>query len=366
MYNIDKVDQIDTPALLVFPDLVKHNVDLAVKMCPDVQNLWPHIKTHKTKEVIEICKEVGIQNFKCATIAEAELLGICGAKRVLVAYQLVGIKINRFLALKNKFPTTHFACLIDSLEVIDLYQKSADAFQTTIEVFIDINSGMNRTGIAPENALALANKILETPSLNLLGIHVYDGHIRDSDIDVRTENCHIAFEKISQLKQNLEDTYNHQIELIVGGSPTFPIHAARKNVICSPGTFVFWDYGYQISCPEQKFKPAIWIATRVISIPDEKTICTDLGHKSIAAENTLDKRLHFLHEIDLKVIGQSEEHLILQSEKEHHYKVGDILYALPYHVCPTVALYNDLQVVQNQEITDEVWTVIARSRKISI
>jgi len=366
MYNIGNIEQIDTPALLVFPDLVKHNIDLAVKMCPDVQMLWPHIKTHKTKEVIMMCQEAGIQNFKCATIAEAELLAVCGVRSVLVAYQLVGIKVNRFLELKGKFPKTHFACLIDNQDLVAYYANAAETFGTEIHVYIDINSGMNIKRIFGQNAFDLAKIIEETPRVNLLGIHVYDGHVRDVNISQRILDCHSAFEKISLLKQNLDDYFKTSIEIIAGGSPTFPIHANRKDVTCSPGTFVFWDYGYQLSCPEQNFIPSIWIATRIISIIDDQTICTDLGHKAVAAENALDKRIYVLNDPDLKVIGQSEEHLILHKKEKHQYKVGDILFALPYHVCPTIALYNELHVVQNQELTNEVWNVTARSRKITI
>jgi D-serine deaminase-like pyridoxal phosphate-dependent protein len=94
-------------------------------------------------------------------------------------------------------------------------------------------------------------------------------------------------------------------------------------------------------------------------------LCLDLGHKSIAAENELNKRVHFLNAPDLNFISQSEEHLVMEVELDHRYKIGDVFYGLPYHICPTVALYERAITVENEKITGE-WRIIARDRKITI
>ena len=93
--------------------------------------------------------------------------------------------------------------------------------------------------------------------------------------------------------------------------------------------------------------------------------CVDLGHKSIAAENTIDKRVYFLNTDNLQFLSQSEEHLILKVEEAAAYKIGDVLYGVPFHICPTVALYERAVVVEKNEAVDE-WKVIARDRKISV
>src|SRR5690349_8833137 len=102
-YEIKNIDEIDSPALVVYPERVKENIR-TIKSMIEVNRLRPHIKTHKTKEVTLLLLEAGITKFKCATIAEAELLGICGAPDVLLAYQPVGPKLNRFITLLSKFP----------------------------------------------------------------------------------------------------------------------------------------------------------------------------------------------------------------------------------------------------------------------
>jgi len=134
---------------------------------------------------------------------------------------------------------------------------------------------------------------------------------------------------------------------------------------CSPGTFIFWDKGYTDLCPEQNFLTAPLVITRVISLPTETKLCLDLGHKSVAAENEIAKRVFFLNAPELKAVGQSEEHLVVEAGANHSYKVGDVLYGLPIHICPTVALYERALTVNDNVVNGE-WMIVARDRKISI
>jgi len=106
------------------------------------------------------------------------------------------------------------------------------------------------------------------------------------------------------------------------------------------------------------------VLTRINSIIDEKTFCCDLGHKAIAAENPL-PRVHFLNAPNAVPKAQSEEHLSVTVEDTSIYQVGDVLYGVPVHVCPTVALYAEANIVENSEVHQQ-WKVIARDRKITI
>ena len=105
------------------------------------------------------------------------------------------------------------------------------------------------------------------------------------------------------------------------------------------------------------------LVTRVISLPTPTRVTTDLGHKSVAAENEISKRVYFLNATGLQTAGQSEEHLVLETEAGHAWQPGDVLYALPYHICPTVALYDKVWVAEGGMITG-AWQNIARNRSI--
>ena len=174
-----------------------------------------------------------------------------------------------------------------------------------------------------------------------------------------------GFVPVEKMKADLEMAGFRVPNVITGGSPTFPVHANRKGVECSPGTFVYWDKGYSDICAGQHFLPAAVLVTRVISIPSPTRITTDLGHKSVSAENEITRRVHFLNAEESKAISQSEEHLVLETGGNHSYRLGDVLYGIPFHVCPTIALYERAFTVEDGKLTGE-WKNIARDRKITI
>jgi len=365
-YEIDNVDLADSPALVVFPERVQYNIDQAISMVGKVERLRPHIKTHKSPDVVDLMIRSGITKFKCATIAEAEILGQAGSKDVLLAYQPFGPKLDRFIQLIQTYPSTQYACLVDHKMALVQMASKAVQHDLTLNLFLDINVGMYRTGISPGiEAEQLYTRALSYPQFRVIGLHAYDGHIRDQDMKIRTEQCDRAFQQVVHLNENLKLIGGKELLLVCGGSLTFPIHASRTKVECSPGTFVYWDKGFRDLYDEEKFLPAAVLITRVISNPSKDKICIDLGHKSVASENDLDKRIEFLNVQNLKPLGQSEEHLVLQHDPGQTFETGQILYGLPFHICPTVALYERVLTVRDHKISGE-WSNIARNRKITI
>jgi D-serine deaminase-like pyridoxal phosphate-dependent protein len=365
-YSINDVENLDTPALVVYPDRIKQNIGLLKSMIEDVSRLRPHAKTFKSKEVALLMLKAGIRKFKCATIAEAEMLALCKAPDVLLAYQPIGPKLKRFVKLMLTYPETKFACLVDNISAAVEISAAAVKNKIVIKVYIDLNIGQNRSGIAPgKQALQLYVDCDLLPGIKPEGLHAYDGHLHDADLGIRTEECNKCFVPVSKLQADLVHLGYHEPVIVAGGSPTFPIHAKREKIECSPGTFVYWDKGYQTMLTEQPFSTAALIVSRIISLPDETKLCLDLGHKSIAAENELNKRVYFINAPELVMIGQSEEHLVVDAGKGHTYKVGDVFYGLPYHICPTIALYERVITIENNKTNGE-WKNIARDRKITI
>jgi len=365
-YIINDIDELDSPVLVVYPERVQANIRTAVSMIGDASRLRPHIKTSKCRETIQLMMNAGIYKFKCATIAEAETLGLCAAPDVLLAYQPTGPKLHRFINVIQKYPATKFSCLTDNIVAAQQMAMAFEEAGLTVPVFIDVNVGMNRTGISPGEALlhlyAACGKIA---GIQPVGLHAYDGHIRDADFAARTEKCDQAFASVEKLQSAIiADGFTKPI-LVMGGSPTYSIHCKRAGIECSPGTFIYWDKGYSDLCPEQPFLTAVLVISRVISFPTATRICTDLGHKSIAAENELERRVYFLNAPYLKPVSHSEEHLVLEAGTHHLHTSGEVLYGLPVHVCPTVALYERAITIENGKITGE-WITIARDRKIEV
>ena len=365
-YLINDIETIDSPALVIYQDRVLENINTLLSMIDDVRRLRPHVKTHKSKEATALLMNAGINKFKCATIAEAEMLALSLAPDVLLAYQPAGPKLKRFIEMIKRYPSTKFSCLVDNSISAKNIGAEAKANNIVIPVFIDLNVGMNRTGITPGGeAIELYKTGNNIPGIKVIGLHAYDGHIRNPHIQQRTIECDQAFEPVLQMQNTLLQQGFSEPIIIAGGSPTFPIHAKRKKIECSPGTFIYWDKGYLLACKEQPFVAAALVISRIISLPSDTKLCLDLGHKSIAAENVLDNRVYFLNAPELKFIGQSEEHLVVEVPKGHRYKIGDVLYGLPYHICPTVALYDRASVIENNIVGGE-WKMIARDRELNV
>jgi D-serine deaminase-like pyridoxal phosphate-dependent protein len=364
-YVIKDVDAIDSPALVIYAERVKQNIALAIQMVGDPSRLRPHVKTHKSPYITRLMLEAGIINFKCATIAEAEMLAQCGAPDIMLAYQPVGPKISRLLQLVEQYPESHFSCLVDSIEATQAISIEARDHHIVLDVFIDVNVGMNRTGVLPENAIALYQACQRFQGINVVGLHGYDGHINDADQTQRKRRADEAYDMLVSVGEALRSEGLAKPIVIAGGSPTFSIHASRKDVACSPGTFVYWDKSYSNLFPDLGFLPAALVISRVVSILNEKKLCLDLGHKSIAAENALNSRVCFLNGNGLQPVSQSEEHLVVETKEPHHYHVGDVLYGMPYHVCPTCALYDTAYVIEGGQVKEQ-FQVAARDRKINV
>ena len=364
-YDIAEIDRIDSPALVVYKDRIVDNLRKMVKLTGDPSRLMPHVKTHKMMDIVRLHLDMGIRQFKCATIAEAEMLGMAGAERVLIAIQPVGPKYRRIVSLINKYPEVHYSVIVDNpgvvLEIAELMVVS----ETEIGVYIDLNVGMNRTGIIiGEEAKELAKLCNSLEGINFEGFHAYDGHIMNSNLSERTALYNNEFSAVYDLVEFAAKKLGRKLNLIAGGTPTFPIHASEKGTICSPGTTVLWDYNSDERFPDLPFEYAALVITRVISKIGDKMICLDLGHKAIAAENPL-PRVKFINHPEVIPVSQSEEHMIAEVPDNSKYQLGEVLYGVPRHICPTCALYQEaVVVVDNQWVGN--WKVTARDRFLTV
>jgi len=364
-YEVDSIQNFISPALLVYPERIEKNIQKMITIAGGAKNLRPHIKTHKIAEIVNLQIKYGIQKYKCATIAEAELLALCRAEDILLAMQPVGINIHRFFELIQKYPKSNFSTIVDNKTTVDAICTIGVSKNIKVSVWLDLNNGMNRTGIKPnDDAKNLYQFISNNENLKIKGLHVYDGHIHDSNFDVRQKVCDQDFEPVIEMKNSLEQLGFKVDTIIAGGTPTFPIHCKRKNVETSPGTCLLWDEGYGKNYKDLDFLPAAILITRVISKPKPNYLCLDLGHKSVASEMLL-PRVKLLNMKESRQISQSEEHLVIESKEAEKYAMGDICYAIPYHICPTVAKYKNVLTVIDRKITGS-WAVAARDNKINI
>jgi D-serine deaminase-like pyridoxal phosphate-dependent protein len=385
-FEVSDVDAIASPALLIYRERVEENLRRVVKMAGGAHRLRPHMKTHKMREMTELELGLGITKFKCATVAEAEMAASVVVPDLLLAYQLVGPNVKRFAQLVRAFRRTRFSVICDDAKAITELAKTIQRHprvhasspspydegvgrgsgrEVGIEVLLDIDVGQHRTGVPPgPKAVELYRLIAASPGLKPGGLHAYDGHISDPDSVARKEACDAAFAPVMALRQELMEVGLPVPRIVAGGTPTFPIHARRLEVECSPGTCVFWDAEYASKLRDMDFLPAALVLTRVISKPGAKRLCLDLGHKALAAEMP-HPRVQFLGLEDGQAVVHSEEHLVVETAQASEFSVGDCLYGVPRHICPTVALHSAAMVIENGK-TAGCWKVAARDRRLTI
>ncbi|QGJ72186.1 Type III PLP / low-specificity D-threonine aldolase [Planctomycetales bacterium 10988] len=362
-YTLREEDSILSPALLIYPHRVWTNIVRMLKITDGPERLRPHVKTHKMAEVVSMQLASGIRKFKAATIAEAEMLAGTGAEDVLLAYPLVGPNLDRFVALQQQFPQVIFQAVVDHAEVLELMSECFSYHGLEIPTLVDLDLGLQRTGCSLEEAYALYQAIAELPGIFPGGLHAYDGHLSQRDYEERKAAVMEVYQPVTELKERLIAEGFEVPAFVCGGSPTFAIHAEYPDRECSPGTCVLWDAGYQHLAEEVPFEPAIALFTRVVSRPGRNLLCLDLGTKSLSTDSA--ERVQFPDYPDAKIVHHYEEHMVIELPGADQIALGKALYGIPWHVCPTVALFEEATVVEDG-IARGTWQVLARRRKITV
>ncbi|OAI45847.1 threonine aldolase [Planctomycetaceae bacterium SCGC AG-212-F19] len=367
-YAIHDTAAVFSPALIFYKDLIRRNIAAMLELAGSAARLRPHVKTHKTREIVRLQLEAGITKHKCATLAEAEMLAACRVPDVLLAYPLVGPNCGRMAKLVQVYPACRFSVVTDHPVAAKALSDAMATAGRPLDVLIDLDVGQHRTGIAPgAEAAKLYETIATLPGLRPGGLHVYDGHNHQESRCDREAAVTQLLEPVLELRDTLLKRGLPVERIVGGGTPTFPVWARLDlpGLECSPGTCVLHDHGYGSKFNEMKFTPAALLLSRVISRPTPTRLTTDLGYKAIASDPPAGQRLTLLNVPDYKTVLQNEEHLVVESPAAESFAPGAEVYAMPTHICPTCALHRHAYVVENGKVTDR-WEIVARDRMLSV
>jgi D-serine deaminase-like pyridoxal phosphate-dependent protein len=366
-YAVDSFDDILTPALLVYPDIIESNIDRTLHLLDGNADRWRvHIKTAKLAFTLKMLIARGVRNFKCATTLELLTACECGAADVLLAYPTVGANARRVREIAEQFPDIRISVLAENEAQIRQWEGSR------LGIFIDINSGMNRTGIE-ESRTADIQALVETVTksgLTFRGLHYYDGHYGSLPEPDRLTAAHFGYDRLMAIISVVESAGQRVPEVITAGTPTFPAALAYPGFRdatfvhrISPGTIVYCDATTFAQLPAAYgYKPAVLVAARVVSHPRPAIVTCDGGHKAVAADAGVPTCVVLGHP-ELTAIGPSEEHLpFTVNEGVVPPPVGEVLYLLPRHICPTVNMFNDALIIRGGAI-ESVQSVTARGRE---
>ena len=364
--NPEDLKGLLTPCLLIDLDRVRSNTARVLSLVDDDPERWrPHVKTTKIPEIWRELINYGLRNFKCATTREAALLGktllSCDTKSgdVLVAYPLVGPNLARLGEIAKEHEGIRYSVLVED---------AATEVPAGLDIFVDINPGMNRTGVPIEET----DRILEIAAAageRFRGFHFYDGHQHDLDLKERELAIHAGYDQLLRLRSRALDVGLIVDELITSGTPAL-LHATRYAPLkdldgtqhrVSPSTVVFHDQRSEEENPELQLSPAATVLTRVVSHPTQGIITCDAGSKAVAAEAG-DPIAVVLGHPDWEAMTPNEEHLPIRTTGERPAR-GSELILVPRHICPTVNLAEEAALFEGGRLKQLV-SVAARAHEL--
>ncbi|MEL6898883.1 MAG: alanine racemase, partial [Planctomycetota bacterium] len=355
---------------------VRHNINTSIRLAGPrgVAALRPHVKTHKLPQVLKMQMERGIRSFKCSTIAELRMVLEAGVDDVLLAYQPVGPALDALIELIQLYPRASISTLADNAKTIDQMNTAAREDGVLLQVYLDCNVGMNRTGIEVmadgdlEHAAALYASIHAAPHLQVAGLHAYEGHLRGTDESKLITQLQDCMMPMMRLMHALSQDSLPVPQFITSGTATSHLmqlwyHQLPGCELLPPlqvgaGTTIFFDAVQYQLCPSLPFQPAATLLTRVVSRPSDQLVCIDLGHKAVASEMP-QPRIVLPQVPDARFVKHSEEHLVMETGDARSLEVGTELIAIPMHVCPTIALHRHVYPVVD-DVAQAPWRVTPR------
>jgi D-serine deaminase-like pyridoxal phosphate-dependent protein len=365
-YLIAEIENVMTPALAIYTDLVDSNIETTLRLLGDADRWRPHVKTAKLAFIMRRLIERGINNFKCAT--PLELLTLCeaGAADVLIAYPVIGANARRVGEISEAFPEARISALVESPEQIKAWAGSP------VGLFIDVNPGMDRTGIQQHRVPEIINLAREIQSAGqrFRGLHYYDGHLSKFEIRERERVAHKGYDRLIEIIAALSNEGIETGEVITAGTPAFPCTLTYERFKdasfihrASPGTIVYSDATSLNQLPEEwGYRPAAIVVSSVISQPSPGIITCDAGHKTVSADAGA-PTCTVIGWPEAKPLKPSEEHLPIEiNTAAPHPHIGDALYLVARHVCPTVNNFDHALIVRDHRITG-VEPVTARGRE---
>ncbi|MFM2310343.1 MAG: hypothetical protein RLY87_2465 [Chloroflexota bacterium] len=339
MYRHD----IQTPALLVNKTIVASNIQRWQNHASaHGVALRPHIKTHKSIELATMQRDAGAQGITAAKLSEATVFVDAGFSDVFVAYPIIGrtkCAIAAELARRCRLIVG-----VESAVAVQDLSHAAVAAGVTIAVRIEVESGLQRCGAAPESVLALAQTVLAAPGLTLDGIFTYRGAwFATANGQAPSALGRAEGELMVGLATQLRAAGIRIDAVSVGSTPTGWSAAQVPGVTeIRPGTYVYGDLMQLKAGSATDADVALSILCTVISRPSATTATVDGGSKTFAGDISYEKAgLPGYATVvggDGVLVRMSEEHGVIQFSQPSTLPVGSRLALRPIHVCTTVNL----------------------------
>ena len=350
-YKLNNPESFETPEYVIFEDIISHNINTVLSMVQDPDRLIPHAKTHKSKEILKLQIDHGIKRHKTSTLEEIEVLAECSPEELILAYPITSkIKADRYSKIIKKFSNVKFSSIIGSVYHLEI----ASQIEELDGVYIDLDTGMHRTGINLEESDELLDKLFNSSEIKFKGIHGYDGHLVGlTDIEEKQEIVNKSIDIVEEFRNKISKfSQDQNYDIIVGGSWSFQYYLNKTEYKVSPGTWIYWDSN-NIRQPDLNFKVAGLILGQVID---------DIGAKSVSCDALTPDRFTIEGKPKAKLLSQNEEHGVVELNGET-LNIGDYVLGSPGHACTVPPKFpHGVKINASGDISGKI-TTDARDRK---
>ncbi|WP_127784280.1 alanine racemase [Rhodococcus sp. X156] len=336
-----KIDELQTPALLVEQSVLQANLDTMAAAHPGAR-LRPHVKAHKCTELARRQDAVGHHGFTCATIREVEGMAAAGlGTDLLLANEVLDARRLGVLVAAGHRVTV----AVDSAETV-----AAAADGGVREVVVDVNVGLPRCGCTPAEAGRIAD-LARGRGLAVRGAMGYEGHLMMAQ--PAAEQARLTEEAMALLLAAHADVGGELVS--AGGTGTYAVNTWATEI--QAGSYALMDTAYaELGLP---FGHALSLLATVLSTGtagETPYAVADVGLKSLGMDHgnpTI---------ADGQVWFCSDEHTTFGAAELSGAElptVGQRVRVLPAHVDPTVALHEAMWLVDGEEVLQR-WPVDLR------
>ncbi|HSV59536.1 MAG TPA: DSD1 family PLP-dependent enzyme [Variovorax sp.] len=357
----DPLGAVDTPALVLELDAFERNLArMAAALRGSKVRLRAHAKCHKTPKIALQQVALGAVGICCQKVSEAAVFVEAGIEDVLVTNQVMGETKLRHLAALAR--SARMGVLVDHPLQVQALAAVAQAHAVTLDVYVEVNVGANRCGVAPgEEAVRLARQIVASTPLRFMGLHCYHGTAQHMRAPQERAAAIAGVAQAARTTCAAIEACGIAVERVTGaGTGTF-LHERDSGVFneIQAGSYVFMDRDYgenQRGEDDVAFEHALFVRTAVMSRATSERAVVDAGLKASSVDSGLPT---VWQRPDLRYVKASDEHGVLATADGAALSLGDPLMLVPGHCDPTVNLYDELVCVRGGRV-EALWPIAAR------
>ena len=357
----DHISQIDTPSLVLDLDAFERNLArMRLALQGSHVRLRAHAKSHKCPHIARRQIELGAIGICCQKVSEAAVFVQAGIQDILITNEVIGSTKLRHLAQLAR--RARIGVLVDHAQQIEALSAVAMAHSVSLDVYVEINVGANRCGVAPGEAAALlARQVVANSSLRFAGLQCYHGSAQHQRLPQDRAAAIASAVEAARISRQAIESCGINVERITGGGTGTFLHERDSGVFneIQAGSYIFMDRDYsdnQLAMGDIAFEHALFVRTTVMSRNASNYAVIDAGLKASSVDSGMPK---VWQRTDLSYIKAADEHGVLSTINAASVNLGDQLMLVPGHCDPTVNLYDEMICIRGDRV-EAVWPIAAR------